>query len=192
MKKLGLMILLSVVIYAYDISKTQDIVQRGDKLYKPFEDKPYSGIGKLTMKQGDKCTIIITNANKGVPNGKTEFWSCEGQLLRKGTMLNGKQIGVWERWDKKSGIKISKTIYSQEGKIISEESWNKNDGTKSSNLVYSKDGEIISGFQKYKRKGKVFHDLTYKDGKKSGWEKNYKKGTIVFYENGKIVKEVKK
>lgn len=167
MKIISLLVLISNILFALDITKAEDVVERGELVYKKFEKEPFTGLGKLKI-EDDKIScgylILVAEVENGKPEGELEKWTCDGKLLAIQTYLNNKKTFV-ESWDKQ--------------------------GKKVSSLSYSKEGKPLNGFEKYGN----LSDLTYKNGLKSGHEidhsEDYSETYKVYYEDGKVTKKVK-
>lgn len=168
MKILLLTLIFFLSLNAFEIDKLPELIYKKGLAYKKFENKPFTGDGKSTVKDRNKCKILMAQLKNGLPNGDIEIWSCEGFILKKGKVFKNKSIGLFEAWDEK--------------------------GNKTSSLIYDNNGQPMSGFSKLYYEDEILEDLIYSHGKKTGWKKEYSKDYTktykVTYKNDKVAEKV--
>ncbi len=164
-----LLILLPLFVMADGIDSIPEVFVRNGIAYAKFSDTPFTGKGKMIEQTGSSCDINIATFVKGEPKGAFSMWTCSGTLASKGTLSNGKIVGRYEMWDRKNGQKIEDKIYDSTGKEI-------------------------SGWHKHVYNGTVLSDLTWKTGKKSGYERfpddyayRCDNGLYSYFEDGKFI-----
>lgn len=144
MRKILLLIVTSLSLLAAGIDDLPELTNRGGIIYKKFSDQPFTGKGKVIIRKKERCHIYVADVNNGQPDGLIELWTCGGNLIEKKTMVNGKIVGRVQMWDEKTWKKtVDKT--------------------------YDKNGNVKSGWEKHSAGGLMLMDLTWENGKKTGY-----------------------
>lgn len=164
-------------LIALDLQNAKDLVLRENGVYEKFTRTPFSGIGKIKIEESKRCKIYLASFKDGQFHGASEEWSCDGNLISRGTRIGSKNIGHYESWNEKSGKKETDVIHDQNGDIRS--GWKK---WKSTNnyAVYSKlDVCYLENF-------------TYTNGKKTGYsiydnKECHKNDKVAYYKDGEFI-----
>lgn len=172
-----IVLLVSNNLMALDFNSAKDLVVRGEAVYEKFQKTPFTGIGKITIKESKKCNIYIASFKNGQFNGASEEWSCDGNLISKGVRIGDKSIGHQETWNKKTGKKESDLIYDNNGNIKS--GWKKWRSTSYSSVYLKVDVCYLENF-------------TYTNGKKTGYaiyddKKCHKNDKVAYYKDDKFI-----
>ena len=178
MKKLTVILLISIQLVALDFNNATDIQIRDGIAYENFKQHPFTGTGKIKIAERKECRIIIATFKNGLLNGAMEHWSCNGNLLSKGTRIGKKDVGHFESWDTKNGNKDYDVYYDSQGKIKS--GWVKR--------------KFIDKYDLYpKALDKCFSEnMTYKNGKNTGYKMYTQhncidKGKVAYYKESKFI-----
>ncbi len=176
--KLAIMLLIGTQLSALDFNSATDVKIRDNIAYENFKQQPFTGIGKIKVNRKKECNMIIATFKNGLLNGAMERWSCDGNLLTKETRIGGKNIDHFESWDTKDGKKDQDVYYNMQGKIS--RGWIKRRFIDEYDL-YPRDLHLC--FSK---------NMTYKDGKKTGYEMYTKhgcmdKGKVAYYKADEFI-----
>jgi len=178
MKKIVVMLLIGIQLVALDFNNATDIQIRSGIAYESFKQNPFTGVGKIKIDKGKECKIIIATFKNGLLKGAMEQWSCNGNLLSKGTRIGKKDVGHFESWDIENGNKYSDIYYDSQGKIKS--GWIKR--------------KFIDEYDLYPNElDKCFSEnMIYKNGKMTGYKMYTKhncidKGKVTYYKESEFI-----
>jgi antitoxin component YwqK of YwqJK toxin-antitoxin module len=208
MKRLLLIVLLLSVGFPQTKMDINNLIERGDVLYPPNDNKPFSGSVFDFHENGTEK--LNGRYRKGLKNGKWKWWNEDGGLDSTGSYRNGLMHGQWKFYFSNGNLRGKGQYRDGDGGNPSELSgiplngrygkwtfWYEN-GQKRYERTY-KDGE---GFltNSWDKNGKItvkngngLHTWWYENGQKS-WEGTYKDGKLdglgtLWYENGQKRRE---
>lgn len=144
MKIILVLFMLVLVLFSREYDTVLEVAMKDNKAYAFPSKTPYTGKGKITEKLKSICKVNVFTFKNGIADGAYETYTCSGTLLNKGTRISAVNIGK-------------------------EESWNKDTGVKTTELVYDNKGNVINGWSKYFYGENLLSDMTWKDGKKTGY-----------------------
>jgi len=98
-----------------------NLVEYGDKKYKPNDDEPYTGRVFDLWEHGNKK--LEGSYRKGIKDRKWTWYNEDEKTDSSGTFKDGKKDGLWIEWYS-NGQKIWEKTY-KDGKLIKETGWDK-------------------------------------------------------------------
>ena len=84
-----------------------DFLLINEKVYKKFNDIPYTG--EIKIANGKDKFWMITNYRSGLPDGLYRRFFSNGSLMEKGFYDSGKRIGQWNGYNHDGSIDYSLT-----------------------------------------------------------------------------------
>ena len=177
-----------------------NLIERGDVLYPPNDNKPFSGSVFDFHENGTEK--LNGRYRKGLKNGKWKWWNEDGGLDSTGSYRNGLMYGQWKFYFSNGNLRGKVQYRDGDGGNPSELSgiplngrygkwtlWYEN-GQKWNEVTF-KDGEYDGLVTVWYENGQKKIEGTYKDGKEDGkwtlWYENGQKSQEVTYKDGKKI-----
>ena len=196
---LSVLFLISVGISQNKVD-VDNLIKRGDKYYKPNDDKPFTGSVFQFYPKSDVKSLEGRMVNGLFHGVYKEYWN-DGTLEKTRTFKNGhkiKEIGYYGDEQKSREGNYKKVLNEEYDEWEDVENglhteWYRN-GQKKSEVNYV-DGKYDGQYTTWYKNGQKKSEVNYVDGKKegqfTGWLKSGEKSKDIIFKNGKKWGEIK-
>ena len=176
MKKtlLTIILIISGVLFPQSKMDIDNLIDMDGLLYKPNDDKPYTGIVfDMSKETGNK--ILEGKYVKGLPHGNHVEWYNDGKKKVKGTYKSGMMNDYWTFHYENGNVKCKGSYKNGNGEEIDRE------------LGIPKNG-MVGKWTMWYENGQKEREGTYKDGERDGlwtyWNEDGQKEKEETYKDG--------
>ncbi|MDJ0644419.1 MAG: toxin-antitoxin system YwqK family antitoxin [Flavobacteriaceae bacterium] len=154
-----------------------------------FENGKEVGVFKYYSAATSDFPIVVKEFNKNDQKAIVKFYTKEGTLESKGSMIGKKRIGKWLYFHVDGKTVMSEENYN-DGKLHGFYRTFYNSG-KPTEIASYKDGKLDGNYKKYSIKGHLYQDFNYKNGKLNGPAVYYNRKTGQLTTKGQFINDVR-
>ena len=173
-----------------------NLIDRSGLLYKPNDDKPFTGIVFDLYENGQKK--LEGRYRNGLKNGKWTWWNRDGSIVKRGTYKNQLMNGLWQfyfsngnlkgkgQYRDGNGTNRGDTGISRHGRHSKWTFWY-DSGQKESEITFKNgipDGLVTSWYENGQKEGEGTIKNGEPDGLTTNWYENGQKSSEVTFKDG--------